>query len=171
MFLRGPLLTKQMRTYNRLPKSCMACKKSCLDTKRWRGTFSSLKVGPHKQAPRNVNVRQTEKNNLHTHRKKAGLSQNELARLVDCAEGSVCRHENSTVLPPLITAMKYQAIFQVPIAELFPGLRLRVEQCVQDNISKLEGEFHDQSVRSPHKARRHAKKLAWLDERRTVLEA
>lgn len=118
-----------------------------------------------------MDVGQIGKNHLVTHRKKAGLSQNELARLVKCAEGSVCRHENSKVLAPLDTALKYEAIFRVPISNLFPGLHLTLEREVQDSLSKLEHELHEICAQSPAKARRYAKTLAWLDERRTISEA
>jgi len=114
---------------------------------------------------------QSEKNGLLTHRKKAGLTQRELARLVECVEGSVCRHETSSALPPLLTAMKYEAIFKVPVTTLFPTLRIRVEESVQNSLTNLEREFQEISTQSPRKAQRYAKKLAWLDERRILSEA
>lgn len=110
-------------------------------------------------------------NYIVTHRKKAGLSQNELARLLECVEGSVSRHESAKALPPLPTAMKYAAIFRVPIDELFPGLQFTVEQAVEDSLSRLEREFQEISARSPRKAQRYAKRLAWFSLRRTLSEA
>lgn len=110
-------------------------------------------------------------NYLVTHRKKTGLSQNELARLVECVEGSVSRHESAKALPPLFTAMKYETIFRVPVSELFPRLRFTVEQAVEDSLSRLEREFQEISAQSPRKARLYAKKLAWISERRTASEA
>ena len=106
-----------------------------------------------------------------THRKKAGLSQRELARLIGFADESVCRHERSESLPPLPTALSYEVIFGVPISELFPGLRLSVEEAVEKRITAFERELQERSARSPREADRHAQKFAWLDQRRAVAEA
>lgn len=103
-----------------------------------------------------------------THRKRAGLSQSELGRLIGYGgKGSVSRHEKSLALPPLATALCYEAIFGVPVSDLFPGLKLTVRQAVEDRISEFERELQTSSGVLNGQAR----KLAWLDERRAMLEA
>lgn len=107
-----------------------------------------------------------------THRKKAGLSQVELGRLIGYdGRASVSRHETSASLPPLPTAMCYEAIFGVPVSELFPGLRETVEEAVAKRLSVLERELSEKDVPSTHRSRQHARKLAWLDERRAIRES
>lgn len=106
-----------------------------------------------------------------THRKRAGLSQDELGQLIGYGgRASVCRHETSQALPPLITALCYEAIFGAPVSELFPGLKLTVEQGLAERILEFERELQVKSAGSPREANKHAKKLAWLDERRATLE-
>ena len=102
-----------------------------------------------------------------THRKKTGLSQSELGRLIGYGgKASVCRHETSQALPSLATALCYEAIFGVPVSKLFPGIALTVQQALEDRLAALERELQERSASS-----RYAKKLAWLDERRAILEA
>jgi transcriptional regulator with XRE-family HTH domain len=106
------------------------------------------------------------------HRKRTGLSQIELCQLIGYGgRESVSRHETSANLPPLPTALCYEVIFGVPIGDLFPGLRETVENAVAHRISLLERELQEKSNRSPREARRHAQKLAWIDERRALHES
>jgi DNA-binding XRE family transcriptional regulator len=60
-------------------------------------------------------------NHLRRYRKRGALTQEEIAFLVGAACGTkVSRHERSARPPSLQTALAYQAIFRVPIHELFP---------------------------------------------------
>lgn len=85
-------------------------------------------------------------NYLRTHRKKAGLSQIEIARLLGYEnQGAVCHHERFQSMPSLLTALSYEIVFQAPISELFAGLRDSAEQLVEDRISQLASELEQRS--------------------------
>jgi DNA-binding XRE family transcriptional regulator len=65
---------------------------------------------------------------LLTHRKRAGLSQRELAFLLGSRSGTkVSRHEQERRQPSLRAALAYAAVYRVPVEELFPGLALAAE--------------------------------------------
>jgi DNA-binding XRE family transcriptional regulator len=65
---------------------------------------------------------------LLTHRKRAGLSQRELAFLLGSKSGTkVSRHEQERREPSLRTALAYAAVYRVPVEKLFPGLALAAE--------------------------------------------
>src|SRR5690242_6485863 len=109
-------------------------------------------------------------NYIRRHRKKCGLSQEELGRILGYAdEGAVSRHEQSATIPPLLTAIAYETVFQVPISQLFPGLHAAVEEAVNHRIGELETELQQRIVNA-RGARLVAQKLAWMDERRAIFE-
>lgn len=57
---------------------------------------------------------------LRTYRKRAGLTQDEVAFLAGAMSGtSVARHENSKRLPLLPTALVYELILRVPVRTLY----------------------------------------------------
>ena len=59
---------------------------------------------------------------LRSERKRAGLSQRDVAALLgDRTVSKVSRYERRRRLPPLITALAYEAITGKPVAELFGG--------------------------------------------------
>jgi DNA-binding XRE family transcriptional regulator len=65
---------------------------------------------------------------LLTHRKRAGLSQAELAFLLGSESGTkVSRHEQERREPSLRTALAYAAVYRVPVEDLFSGLALAAE--------------------------------------------
>lgn len=71
-------------------------------------------------------------NYLRTHRKRAGLSQDDVAFLLGTeSESKVSRYERFARQPNLETALAFKAIFGVPIQELFAGLYQKVEQTTQ----------------------------------------
>jgi transcriptional regulator with XRE-family HTH domain len=77
-------------------------------------------------------------NYLRTIRLRAGLSQDEVAALLGVTGGSeVSRHETFRRLPNLTTALRYEAIFGVPVRELFAGEYKKVEQEVQARAEEL----------------------------------
>src|SRR6267154_138031 len=85
---------------------------------------------------------------LRTHRKKSGLSQRELASIVGYHHrDSVARHERSKSAPPFLTALAYEALFQVPISELFPGFYQTVEHMVEMQLVELESMLQEKSAR------------------------
>lgn len=72
-------------------------------------------------------------NYLRTHRKHAGLSQDEVAFLLGCQMGcqsgtKVSRYERFNRNPSLETAFAYEAVFGVPCRELFAGIFQKVEE-------------------------------------------
>ena len=70
-------------------------------------------------------------NYLRTHRKRAGLSQDDVAFLLGTLDGAkVCRHERFVRDPGLETALAYEAIFKRSISELFVGVYSKVAEKV-----------------------------------------
>jgi transcriptional regulator with XRE-family HTH domain len=59
---------------------------------------------------------------LRSERKRAGLSQSDIATLLgDQTVSKVSRYERRHRVPPLLTALAYEAILGKPVAELFGG--------------------------------------------------
>lgn len=68
-------------------------------------------------------------NYMRTHRKRAGLSQDEAAFLLGLSGGDkVSRYERRSRLPSLETVLAAEAVFGVPASELFAGLFEEVEE-------------------------------------------
>src|SRR6266481_7508585 len=66
-------------------------------------------------------------NYLRSYRNESGLSQQEAAFLLGCEDGTVVsRYEKRRRLPPIETARACEAIFGVPVGELFVGMRQSV---------------------------------------------
>lgn len=85
---------------------------------------------------------------LLTHRKRAGLSQRELAFLLGSKSGTkVSRHEQALREPSLRSALGYAAVYRVPVEDLFPGLAQAAEMKVigrkQVLLRKLRGAGED----------------------------
>ncbi len=92
-------------------------------------------------------------NYLRTHRKRAGLSQDEVAFLLGCRSGAkVSRYERFARLPTLRSAFAYEVIFRTPVSELFAGVFQKVE-CETTRRAKLlaqrlnRGESGEQAAR------------------------
>jgi len=121
----------------------------------------------------NHNPKMTQKldNYLRTHRKNSGLSQQEVAVVVGCCTGAmVSRHERSHHLPPLRRAIAYEALFGVPISDIFAGLSDRVEKEIETELRKLERHLQSTSGKGRH-APLVARKLVWMAERRDFQHA
>jgi DNA-binding XRE family transcriptional regulator len=104
-------------------------------------------------------------NRIYVHRRKASLSQRDLAMLIGYRdEGSVAHHERFTSLPPFLIALAYEIIFQIPVSELFFGLRDSVEHVVEERISDLKKSIEESDGRGKY-ATRNARKLEWLTAR------
>lgn len=68
-------------------------------------------------------------NYLRTHRRRAGLSQEELAFLLGTkSKGKVSRYERYARQPRLTTVFAYELIFGVPARELFAGMFQEIER-------------------------------------------
>ncbi|HEY5212537.1 MAG TPA: helix-turn-helix transcriptional regulator [Acidobacteriaceae bacterium] len=105
-------------------------------------------------------------NYLRTHRRKSGLSQQELAQILGyLTEIQVSRHERSSTIPGLLIAVGYEVIFHVPLSELFPGLYQTVEANIEDRLDKMEDVLQQSAVKG-RSATPIARKLEWLWERR-----
>ena len=77
-------------------------------------------------------------NHVRKYRKRSALSQREVAYLLGVEGGSkVCRYERFTREPSLYTALAYEAIFQIPASELFPGLYQNIEAEVRARAKEL----------------------------------
>jgi transcriptional regulator with XRE-family HTH domain len=105
---------------------------------------------------------------LRSHRLKSGLTQRELAELVGLiAHHQVSQHERSIAIPSLLAALSYQAIFGIPIIELFPGAYEAIRANVEDGLHRIEKTLQDSSVKG-RAAEAIARKLEWLWERRNL---
>ena len=103
---------------------------------------------------------------LRSHRLKSGFTRRELAEITGLlTETQVGRHERSNVLPTLIAALSYQAIFRIPITELFPVLYDTITQGIEERLSAVEHTLENSSARGS-KANIIAIKLVWLNERK-----
>ena len=77
-------------------------------------------------------------NYLRAHRKRLGLSQNDVAYLLGAESGAkVCRYERFNRLPGLETILAYCAIFDRTTSELFAGLHDRIEYDIALRAQKL----------------------------------
>ncbi len=108
-------------------------------------------------------------NYLRAHRKRAGLTQRELAFLLGVkARGPISELEKRRRVPLLRTAVTLEAIFGVPVSDLFPGIRqianTDVERRVEEFARTLKAKADKKSD-----AYKTARKLTWLRERRAVV--
>ena len=100
-------------------------------------------------------------NYIRAHRRRLKLSQLELGRLVGYNYGSVVgRHERSSAAPPLLVALAYEIVFDVPVAQLFTGFHATVMQAVARNLEELKAleKENSEGRKSPGKNR-------WLIEK------
>lgn len=108
---------------------------------------------------------------LSSHRKRSGLSQERLGNLLGYPdEGPVSRHERLRSTPPLRTALGYEAIFQIPVSELFPGVYERIKQDVEQRLAELERTLQRSKVKG-REATKIARTLEWLWERKNLDQA
>jgi DNA-binding XRE family transcriptional regulator len=109
-------------------------------------------------------------NYLKTHRKRSGLSQKEIARLLGYKnQWQISRHERSKTVPPLLVALAYEVAFQLPVAALFTGMYATVKHVIEENLVALEKDLRSRkSVERLTTA--HRRKIKWLDERKQSKE-
>ena len=106
-------------------------------------------------------------NHIFAARRRAPLTQRELAILIGYNdENAVARHERSSSLPPFLIALAYEVIFQVPVSELFFGLRETVELVVEERIDDLRKSLEEEDAHGRFAAR-NARKLEWIATRRS----
>lgn len=104
-------------------------------------------------------------NYIRVHRRRAGLSQEELGELLGFRLESVARHEQFQAAPDLRIAIGYEIIFRIPISELFAGLRDDVASDVEAKLARLEEQLGRRNANG-RDANETARKLVWLSERK-----
>lgn len=106
-------------------------------------------------------------NYLRTHRKRAGLTQRELAFLLGVrARGPVSEMEQRHRVPVLRTALTLEVIFGVPASELFAGMRESIAEEVDQRFEKLACELAAKVETDKRHEYRDAHKQQWLESRR-----
>jgi hypothetical protein len=101
-------------------------------------------------------------NHLRFHRKRSGLSQNELARLIGYSNGvAVSRHERLSDDLPFDAVLRYQAVFRVEISVLFPSAHAAACEIVEASLKELERELHNSTAKG-RSAAIIARKLEWM---------
>jgi len=90
-------------------------------------------------------------NYVRTHRRRAGLSQEDMALLLGCKSGAkISRYERFARQPSLETVFAYEAIFGVPARELFAGVYEQARAAIQSRAralsENLDGENTDAST-------------------------
>lgn len=104
-------------------------------------------------------------NHLRRHRKRAGLSQREIGALLGYkSQWQISRHERSETIPPLLTALAYQVIFQIPVSVIFSPMHGAVLETIEHNLAALERNLTENENRPSARAIAH--KLKWLKDRR-----
>jgi DNA-binding XRE family transcriptional regulator len=107
---------------------------------------------------------------VRSHRKRAGLSQKDLARIVGLAEARISRHERFGILPPLAVALSYEAVFGVAARDLYPRLYEDVSQRVEAELTAMETELQEMSAKG-RQASSVARKLEWCCDRKKPIAA
>lgn len=77
-------------------------------------------------------------NYIRTHRKRAHLTQNEVAFLIGTkSSANICRHEHLEQTPNLQTLLAYEILFRTPVRNLYSGVHQDVEQKLMFRIHLL----------------------------------
>ena len=86
-------------------------------------------------------------NYLRTYRKRAGLSQDEIAYLLGACDGTkIGRYERFQRTPNLQTALACEAIYGVPVRELFAGVYEQAERTVARRARRLNERIEPERV-------------------------
>jgi transcriptional regulator with XRE-family HTH domain len=102
---------------------------------------------------------------LRSHRKRSGLSQKEVANILGYLhEGEISRHERLLSIPPFHVALAYEALYRVPVAEIFPGTYESRKQEIEAKLARLVEALHERTARGREGAM-IARKLEWVWER------
>ena len=83
---------------------------------------------------------QQKQNNLVLYRKRMGLSQKQVARLLGHRDTSMISHyEHSRALPPLAMALRLEIVYRVPVAFLFPVMYDALKRQIREQEEFLAG--------------------------------
>jgi transcriptional regulator with XRE-family HTH domain len=100
-------------------------------------------------------------NYLKTYRRRAGLSQDEVAFLLGCQSGAkVSRYERLARQPSLETALAYEAVLGIPVRELFAGVYEKVEGEINKRARLLTGNLS--AIQTDRETERKLKALSML---------
>lgn len=95
------------------------------------------------------------RNYIRAYRKRAGLTQDEVAILLGCQSGTkVSRLERLSRKPSLQVVFACQVLFGIPAHELFPGIYQEVEQLTVTRATKLLQNLKDLPLDPASKMRR-----------------
>jgi transcriptional regulator with XRE-family HTH domain len=109
---------------------------------------------------------------LRTHRKRCGLTQDEVAFLFGCRTGTeVSRFEGLARKPNLATALACEAVFGIPAHELFPRARAEVEKEVAERARALANRLRTGSGRDTPRLRQKLASLKAIVGREGVAAA
>ena len=102
-------------------------------------------------------------NYLRAYRKRSGLSQSEVAYLLGCRNGAqVSRYERRRHMPPLRTALAFQAALGTPLSELYAGT---YESVAKEVAARAQSLSVDLQTSTPKRGRNLIPyKLQWLAE-------
>lgn len=90
------------------------------------------------------------------------MNQRELAELVGfIAQHQISVHERFQAFPSIETALSYQAVFRIPVAELFPGLYEPILTNIEIRLSEMEKRLLESTAKG-RSAEVIARKLEWL---------
>ena len=104
-------------------------------------------------------------NHIRKHRKRTGLSQREISLLLGYRnQWQVSRHERSDTIPPLLAALAYQVIFQIPVSIIFAPMHGTVMNTIESNLADFERALIERGTGSPSRA--ISQKIKWLKDRR-----
>ena len=102
-------------------------------------------------------------NYLKAYRKRSGLSQSELAYLLGSKNAAqVSRYERRKCMPPLRTALAYQAALDTPLSELYAGTYESVSKQVTVRGQSLAVKIQARTVKRGKSLISY--KLQWLAE-------
>lgn len=105
------------------------------------------------------------RNQLRKYRKRSGLSQRDIGALLGYKkQWQVSRHERFETLPPLQIALKYQALYQVPVSAIFVGMHEAVLKVLERKLAVFEQSLVSEGA--AQSARAISQKLKWLKDRR-----
>jgi len=107
-------------------------------------------------------------NYLRAYRKRSGLTQSEVAYLLGCKNGAqVSRYERRRHMPPLRTALAFQAALDTPLSELYAGTYESVAKQVRHRAQTLAVKIQTEN---PERGKSLIPyKLQWLAEHCTSL--
>jgi hypothetical protein len=67
-------------------------------------------------------------------------------------------------------ALGYQAIFHVPVSDLFPGAYETMKEAIEERLMKMKEDLHQSSAKG-RSAAMIARKLEWIWERENLKQA